>query len=414
MQYNILACCAVVVTVAQLLLIGVLRYFLWRKQRTRAQTVGTDTTAFGDKDTTDKWPLLVLACPLSGGDTVATDKHASADALGALRELGPVYPGPLQVVLLVQATDARAYQTGLQRQRQLRAGGLRVDLVTTHPASGVNHKAIQLAQLSLPESQDTCVIAVDSDVALRSIAARALAACLRAKTDTAAVWQATAPGLLPHTPADRVSDALLAGSGHAMPLLALLDGHSAVGKVLAYKPQALLAVGGWQGSVGVLGDDVSLSKRLRAGGFGVQALAHPPAQTLRHKQSMAQIHARFVRWTKVVCTQRPLLLLSYPVYLFALPLTQALWLGAWGTGLSGQAAACGAGVSWLVRWRLAVVARRQTTANANACRCMIDAALSDLFLLSCFVTALLPRNIHWHGKLVHARPAASRLRLHWP
>lgn len=359
--------------------------------------------------TPPSYPPLVCACPLDGGD--AADGFASLPPAGGAPVTGVLtYPGRLSCVFLADATDASASARAKGHVARVRALGRNAAAVATTP-DGRNRKAAQLAQLpdplrgapswsAGPPAPDTIVLALDSDVEPDSVRAAELVAYLHAHPNVAAVWQPCAPAERGLTWGDWVSSAILGAGAHAMPLLAVLDGCSPVGKVLAYRPRALAETGGWQAATDELGDDVGVGARLRAAGYTVAALPGRAGRAPRHGQRARDVARRLLRWLAVVAEQRPALRWSYPAYLAHLPLLLALWAACAAGGVPRWACGAGAALAFASRLQLGALARRSCGQAPGGWRLVTDVLGGDVVLLALYCYAGTRPVAWWNGRRV--------------
>lgn len=268
-------------------------------------------------------------------------------------------------------------------------------------ARGPNHKADQLARAlrAAPLGDEDIVIVADSDVDL----SRADLAALVAPLDDARVGASWAPpaelGRVV-TGGDAVAHAVLAASLHAFPLLAHIDRSGMVGKLFAVRASALRDAGGFSALVDRLGEDVALARGLRRAGWRV-ALAPVVAPTTTSGRLREEVVARLSRWVRVVRSERPWLLPSYPL-LFA-PLPLAAVVAAFGAAAADAVAILSAGL--VVASRLAVAHERGRGALAAA----RDAVAGDRALLSAFASALVHPTFAWRGRRLRLGPG-GRLR----
>ena len=377
------------------------------------------------------YPPLVCACPLHGGDAADGFASLSAPAAGAPATGLLAYPGPLSCVFLADVQDGPATARAEGHVARVRALGRDACIVATR-SEARNRKAAQLAQLPDPLSAaptpfvkapepappaapslevphadarlpNTIVLALDSDVEPASVRAAELVAYLQARPNVAAVWQPCAPAERGATWGDWLSSAILGAGAHAMPLLAVLDGRSPVGKVLAYRPLALTYTGGWQAATCELGDDVGVGARLRAAGHAVAALPGPAARAPRHGQRARDVARRLLRWLAVLTEQRPALRWSYPAYLAHLPLLLALWAACAAGGAPRWTCGAGAVVALCSRLQLGVLARRSCGQAPGGLRLVADALGGDVALFALYLYAGTRPVAWWNGRRV-ARP----------
>jgi len=280
----------------------------------------------------------------------------------------------------------------------LRAQGINATRVVTD-ADGPNQKSAQLAEVLVRELDDLPLVAVvDSDVDPASLDWAALLGPFARDPAVAAVWSPTVESST-RTLGDHASGALLGVTLHAFPLLAGLDPAGLVGKVMVVRRSALDAVGGFAALVPYLGEDMELSRRLRARGGRVVATGKV-ARSLASGRSWAAVVGRYARWMTVIRAQRPWLLPSYPLLFFATPLVLA---GATGCALAGDVRARGvalgaAGLVLGARAALALAGRWRRGTGPWGAGLVGEVVLGDVLLARAFVQALGRRTVQWRGR----------------
>jgi ceramide glucosyltransferase len=268
-----------------------------------------------------------------------------------------------------------------------------IDEKITHPSRDLaNPKVAQLAAVEAHiDASCTFIVVADSDVLLAPGTLAALVAPLRADANTAVVWAPPVEVGTPRTVGDRLSQAVLAGSLHAFPLLGPLDPGGLVGKLFAIRRSDLEALGGFAALGNFLGEDMELARRLRAAGKRVQ-IAPFIAEAFPEGRSVAAVVARYARWIAVIRLQRPALLASYPLLLAAFPLLAVTLTacGAWGP--LAFATATRLAISLAARRHRPPAPFRVFLANA-----VVDAVLADVVLLVAWGRALTAAQISWRG-----------------
>jgi hypothetical protein len=192
-----------------------------------------------------------------------------------------------------------------------------------------------------------------------------------------------------------LSRAVLVSSFHSFPLLAGVDRRGIVGKLFAVDRRALERAGGFEALTTRLGEDVALADRLRRDG-GTIAMAPIVATAAPLGRSVGETLARFTRWTAVVRSERPWLLVSYPLFVAAAPL--AITIAVIGI-VRGDPATAWAGFAALaVRVALACAARRFAGLTLAPHSALCASVAADSALLASWSRALLSRRLVWRGK----------------
>lgn len=335
-------------------------------------------------------PALLLR-PCAGAETqLLRNLRATAEARHSF---------PLSVAITVAEATDTALPIAVQARTAVAAAGLPCS-VAVHPPLGPNRKASQLAgALQHDRGRHAVIICADSDLDLSGVDLDRLVAPLHQDPALGAVWapfiEAPASGRL----GDRAGAALLEGSLHAFTLLAAVDGQALVGKLCALRAGHLAAVGGWEGLVQHLGEDVELARRLARHGAKVRAvplLARARGETRSYGAALQ----RLARWLTVVRWQRPALLWSYP----------ALLLAPWLLTLSAGPLLCWRGGPLLLpAVLLATLSRLSTALVARAIvrraggtvapwpAAWVGALLADALLALALLRAIASRSVAWRG-----------------
>lgn len=327
-------------------------------------------------------PRTVVVRPCAGAEPALVDNLLSTGELAGVTGA--------RIVFAVGDPDDAAFGPATRAAAVLREGGLDARVCVTR-AQGPNHKAAQLARAleELGEARELVAV-FDSDLDLRGASLEALAAPLAASSDTAAVWIPPVEDGRGGGPGARVCAAILGASLHAFPLLVHLDPATLVGKAFLVRRAALARAGGFEALRSVLGEDLELARRLRAGGGRVVAL--PGAVTARPAhRTLAGTTDRFARWLSVLRAQRPALLLSYPLLFSAAPLILVLALVA---GPLGHAAAW---IALASRLAAALAALRLGGARLDPLW-PLWALCGDVLLLVACVKAIRTRRVTWRGR----------------
>ena len=361
-----------------LLLLG-----LWRVRRQPRAAAPTE------------WPALAILRPCEGSEPgLLENLRRSATA---------AYPGPRRVVLLVPSRSDPAYAVAAAVAAEAPADPrCTVEVLVTSPRREDNRKVAQLAA-ALDTCREPVIVTVDSDVRLEDGDLPALIAELGAVPaggPRPAAAFASPVETAPRTVWDRASVALVGGSPQNFMALygltRLVGGVTAMaGALCALRRDALIEIGGFDGVRGYLGEDYELSRRLRARGHGI-ALSPEPARCTDGGRGARAVLLRVVRWMTVVRAQRPLLLITYPLFVAATPLLLAAAL-AYGTPLLSLFAL----LLLATRALLCDGLRRAHGVRRAPLRALGLAVLEVLaaegLLLLAFVGACLTRSVSWRG-----------------
>ena len=243
------------------------------------------------------------------------------------------------------------------------------------------------------------VLVVDADVDPSSIDAHAIAAAFD-DPRVAAVWQPVVEGA-DGTFGDAVSDAILLGSFHAFPLIALLDKGALVGKVSAMRREALEAIGGFEALGHVLGEDLELAAVLKRRGWLTRTVPRA-ARSAARGRSLREVFNRFARWTLVTKHQRTRLIPSYPFIFFPLPLALVL-AGCTDVPENGILLAIVA----VTRMIVAALGAVRGGRPSRMVRMMLLAPVADALLAAAWGTALVTRRFTWRGNVLRFRSDGS-------
>ena len=295
--------------------------------------------------------------------------------------------GASLVVFAVGDAQDAAYPVASRAAAALRRRGIDASVVQTH-ATGLNHKAAQLAR-AVATSHARTVVVADSDVALRDGDLARLREALADGTVMAA-WAPPVERGEVVTLGDQASRAVLDASLHAFPLLGAIDESGLVGKLFAIRRDALDAIGGFAPLVGVIGEDMELARRLRAHGYRSVMVRGLVARSMASARPLRDVLARYTRWLVVIRMQRPGLLLSYPTLLAPAPL---LFLAL---ALAGDRTVLV--LALLFRLLVSCVARRLAGLPFAPLRAAAQGLLADLTLLAACGAALSSREVRWRGR----------------
>jgi len=303
--------------------------------------------------------------------------------------------GPVRVVFAVESERDPAAPIAEAAAIELERRGVRAKVVVTR-ARGPNKKADQLARAMAADAPvEEVIVVADSDVDLSQASLDALAAPVLAG---AAAAYAPPVELEPRTPADRASAAVLDASLHAFAVLGAIDPGGLVGKLVALDRRKLEDVGGFGALTAHLGEDMELSRRLRARGWEV-ALAETVAASLAHGRDARAVVERYARWITVIRAQRPHLLPSYPLLFAQLPLLFVL--AAAGAVGEGPTALGPLAFALVVRAAVAAFARARSGRSTRA-GLLGAVLLAEALLTAAFARAITQRAVTWRGTPLRA------------
>lgn len=299
----------------------------------------------------------------------------------------------IECVFAVGDAGDAAYESALSAAQWLSAHEIKSSVQLTG-AIGPNHKVDQLGRV-LHGRAPSIVLVADSDVDLTGVALDALIEPV-ARGESAACWASVAERS-EATLGDRASLAILAGGLHGFALLSRLDPGGMVGKLFAVRADALENVGGFSSMLRYLGEDVELSRRLRARGLAVSSVELGVCSSAAGR-SLAAARDRYARWMLVVRTQRTALMASYPALFFAAPLQALLSLALIGRYPAVALAVFATAV--LARLMVAAGARSAARLPRSVRATVIDPWLGDVVLLFAWARALRMREVRWRGGLL--------------
>ncbi len=264
---------------------------------------------------------------------------------------------------------------------------------------GPNRKVAQLDAVVCAESRtDDFILVVDSDVSLERFDLDASCDLLEHDEGLGAVWCPPVDDCEVRSLGDRASQATLNGSFHAFPLLAGVEPSALVGKTFVLRREALEEIGGFGQLIEYLGEDFELSARLQKAGYRVE-----PSPITTHacvtERSFGTVVARIARWMTVVRAQRPLLMLSYPLFFFSASLIvpAGTVIATFAYGFPARASAVVALCAMLTRVGLVFVARARCRQRVTILTAVIDAILGDLVTVLAFFRAFRSRRFEWRG-----------------
>jgi ceramide glucosyltransferase len=341
------------------------------------------------------WPAIAILRPCEGAEPDLM--------LNLLSSLRARYAGPRRVLFLVPDEEDAAYPIVRTVLAAAHEAGLEpAELVLTRPQPRQNRKVAQL-RAGLLCCTEPVVVTVDSDVCLGDADLPALITALggppagaRSRGRPIAAAFASPVEVVPQTRWDRASVALVGGSAqNFMALYGLYHLYGGVpsmaGALCALHREPLLSCGGFDGVLTYLGEDYELARRLTGLGYHI-ALSREHARCTDGGRSAAAVIARVGRWLTVVRAQRPLLLLTYPLFMATTPalLLAALALrtpGIWALSLLLLAARA------LLCYRL----RQAQRVPRGPLAAVAEVLAAEVLLWLGLGRALLSRRVSWRG-----------------
>ena len=339
-----------------------------------------------------QWPPIVILRPCEGNEPGLYENLLSS--------LHAPYPGPRRVFLLIPSATDPAYPT-LEQVAKAAPPEIPVEVLLTRPEARHNRKVAQLST-GLLRSSEPIVVAADSDVRLGPFDLPALVSLVcgppssPSQKNLVGIAFASPVEQEPRTLWDRVSAALVGGSAQNFMALyglyRLIGGvPSMAGALLAISRQALSDIGGLHSVQAILGEDYELARKLCAAGYSVEQSPFP-AHCSDGGRSLRGVIARVGRWLMVVRAQRPLLLLTYPIFMAATPplLLASLCLR---TRLLVTMTVALLLSRTLLSWLL----RRAQGIRRSVVESVLEVVAAELLLWAGLLQALGTREVNWRG-----------------
>jgi ceramide glucosyltransferase len=222
-------------------------------------------------------------------------------------------PPRCRIVMAAHELDDPALPVMHEAARDLCARGLHAS-VRVHKVSAPNRKAELLHRVIDSDGRDAdFVINLDSNVLLEGVDLGHLVGPF-SDAKVGATW---CPHIEvgPRNLGNRTGAAILRGSMHSFAVLGRLDPTGLVGKAFAVRVSALRSEANFVNLARFLGEDMALARALRQNGFTVTYVPHM-VTTLVGLRSWTAIVQKHARWMRVIRSQRPALLFSYPLLFF--------------------------------------------------------------------------------------------------
>lgn len=337
------------------------------------------------------WPPLAILRPCEG---------AEPDLLDNLRSTATAaYAGARRIFLLVPSRRDPAFAIAQEAAARMPSDPrCHVEVVITEPRFDRNRKVEQLAA-GLLRCSEPIVVTIDSDVRLGDRELPALVAALQGDPfGPRPVAAAFAPPIevTPRTSWDRASAALVGGSPQSFLALyglqQLLGGvPKMAGALCALRRDALDEIGGFDGVREYLGEDHEIARRLRERGYDV-AISPEPAACTDGGRDLRSVLARVVRWLTVVRAQRPLLLLTYPLFVAPTP-SLLILLALYRSPFLSSCVPLLLGARVLLHHSL----RRAQGQRVSIAGALLGVLAAEGLLLAGFIGACFTRHVRWRG-----------------
>jgi ceramide glucosyltransferase len=348
-----------------------------------------------------EWPALAILRPCAGLDPELED-----NLLSTVRAR---YDGPRAVFVLVASTDDPAYAIAERaRERALTtAPEVSFSVVVTEITTRHNRKVAQMVRAEMLSDAPVLVV-IDSDIRVDDETLPSLIAAL-ASDPRAGAASCPTVDVSRETFGDRASAALLSSTPHAFYCLGALAERSGRAHVLCgafiaiYRP-VLQELGGFASLERYIGEDFELARQLHARGYTI-ATASVPGRITDRGRSLGTVLQRFARWATVTRSQRPHLMLTYPLLLGAGPLliAAALIVTALGLPYAGALTAIIA-CALLVRLLLTMTLRRAYGLSMSPLRATGAMLLGELTICLGFGGALGRPIVDWRGQRYRVGP----------
>jgi len=366
---------------------------LWRRRR---------LCELGDRPVVSDRSVVLLHRPCTG------DAHFLSAGLASVKDAH--CSRPLEVRMTVTSEQDPAMPLIESTAEMLRNAG--VDATTSvYPASGPNQKAGQLEALLSDIKGVDVVIVADVDVDLTGVDLDRLVNPLVLDRSIGAVWCPPSEHAPPRTFGDRTSQAFLNGSLHAFSLLCALDPGGLVGKLFAFRLESMRSAVSLELLPFYLGEDMEISRRLRRSGSSVRPIPLV-ARSMASGRRLSDVIDRFSRWLLVIRSQRPLLLLAYPL-MFGATLPIVLFgvsLAVLGSGSASWIGLTAAIIAFATRLFTALAARRFASLSPRPMSLVVDALLGELLIWIAFISALTRRRVQWAGRTLRIDGAGRLVR----
>lgn len=309
---------------------------------------------------------------------------------------------PIRILLAVDDPDDAALPTLENVREVLSARGFAVSVVIA-PVIGPNRKAAIIAECLRLEGHDAeTLLVADSNVNLTGYNLNQLIAGLFDDARTGAVWAPFREVAAVPSFGNTASEAVLHYSWHSFGLLSAVDPGGMVGKLFAVRKDALKVVSDFRNLVGVLGEDMALSRALRTAGYKV-ICAPDAAVSPMSVKTWGETRYRHTRWMLVIKSQRPALLASYPLLFF-----NSLWVylvALLCAPVLPKPAAALFGAAFLIRLSVGYAAARMLDISPPMKTLLPGIFIADVLLLSAFRRALFTRSFTWRGRALRINRA---------
>jgi ceramide glucosyltransferase len=341
------------------------------------------------------WPTLAILRPCAG-----LDPELEENLLSTVRAR---YDGERSVFVLVASTEDPAYAIAERaRTRALEImPNVPFSVVVTEIATRHNRKVAQLARAEMLSDAPVLVV-IDSDIHVENETLPSLIAALESDPRAGASSCPTVD-IARETFGDRASAALLSSTPHAFYCLGALAersgrAHALCGAFIAVRRHVLRELGGFASLERYIGEDFEMARQLHARGYTIPTASVPGRITDRGR-SFGTVLQRFSRWATVTRSQRPHLMISYPLLLGAGPplIAAGLFVLCLGLPYAGLLVMLIATVL-LVRLLLTMTLRRAYGLSISPWRAAPAMLLGELTICLGFGGALGRPIVAWRGQ----------------
>lgn len=338
------------------------------------------------QDTPVFTPPVSLLKPVKGADAGSFDNFASF-----CRQQYPCF----QIVFAAASAEDPAIP--VIRQLMERFPDTDIDLVIDGRIHGLNYKVSNLIN-AFPRAKHDILIVCDSDI-------RVPAGYLQAVCSSFADPQVGLVTSLYRCSATPNAATAIEGLGFSAEMVpnvmtaAKLEGLSfALGASMAVRREALDAIGGFEALVDYLADDYQLGNKIHRAGYRL-ALSGCFVESVMHRESLATVLSRQLRWARTMRVSRPGGYLASGV---TQPVPAALLalIVSWGHPAGGAAVA----LLYVARCVVATLFSRRFVRDNLLPRYLWLLPLRDMLAFGTWALSFLGSRVRWRGNLFRVLP----------